>query len=459
MTKHETREYAFLLLYEAMVRTEELNTIEDLYASTEEMLELPIPEKVKQYVSGVMSQTEELDSIIAAHSKQRSLNRVPAVNRSILRLALYELKNMPQTPVNVVISEAVHLSQAYAYPEDTAFINGVLGAYARSKPAARRTLPMAQILGIDTSNYTTSAALLDLETGEVHQEKQLLPVKVGEVGLRQSDAVFHHTRQLPELLERLRPFLENNPVCGVSVSTRPRNVDGSYMPCFLTGMGTARAVAAVSGVPLYETSHQVGHVLAALYSAGKLGEREKPFLAFHVSGGTTDSLYCEPDADMALKITPCGTSLDLKAGQAIDRVGLMLGLQFPCGKALEQLAAKSRKTFRIKPVVRGMDCCLSGLENQCRKRLEQGEPPEDVAKFCLLTVAETVIAMTKEAQERYGRLPVLYAGGVMSNQLIRPLLAENAVCWFAAPEFACDNAAGVAVYGAWRKQGGKLWQF
>ena len=91
---------------------------------------------------------------------------------------------------------------------------------------------MAQILGIDTSNYTTSAALLDLETGEVHQEKQLLPVKVGEVGLRQSDAVFHHTRQLPELLERLRPFLENNPVCGVSVSTRPRNVDGSYMPCF-----------------------------------------------------------------------------------------------------------------------------------------------------------------------------------------------------------------------------------
>ena len=96
MTKHETREYAFLLLYEAMVRAEELTTIEDLYASTEEMLELPIPEKVKQYVSGVMSQTEELDNIISEYSKQRSLNRVPAVNRSILRLALYELKNPPR---------------------------------------------------------------------------------------------------------------------------------------------------------------------------------------------------------------------------------------------------------------------------------------------------------------------------------------------------------------------------
>ena len=124
---------------------------------------------------------------------------------------------------------------------------------------------MAQILGIDTSNYTTSAALLDLETGEVHQEKQLLPVKVGEVGLRQSDAVFHHTRQLPELLERLRPFLENNPVCGVSVSTRPRNVDGSYMPCFLTGMGTARAVAAVSGVPLY--AGIVSSIRSSLYNS------------------------------------------------------------------------------------------------------------------------------------------------------------------------------------------------
>ena len=266
---------------------------------------------------------------------------------------------------------------------------------------------MAQILGIDTSNYTTSAALLDLETGEVHQEKQLLPVKAGEAGLRQSDAVFHHTRQLPELLERLSPFLAENPVCGVSVSTRPRNVDGSYMPCFLTGVGTARAVAAVTGVPLYETSHQVGHVLAALYSAGRLGACEKPFLAFHVSGGTTDSLYCEPDEQAALKITPCGTSLDLKAGQAIDRVGLMLGLQFPCGKALEQLAKQSRKPFRIKPVIRGVDCCLSGLENQCRKKLEQGEPPADIARFCLMTVAETVIAMTKAAQERHGKLPVL----------------------------------------------------
>jgi N utilization substance protein B len=138
MTKHETREYAFLLLYEAMVRAEELNTIEELYASTEEMLEHPVPERVKKIVSGVLSQVEELDEIIASYSKQRSLNRVPAINRSILRLALYELKNISDTPVNVVVSEAVQLSQGYAYPEDTSFVNGVLGAYVRAMPKAEK---------------------------------------------------------------------------------------------------------------------------------------------------------------------------------------------------------------------------------------------------------------------------------------------------------------------------------
>ncbi len=135
--KHKNREYAFLLLYEAIMRSEELQTVEDLYASTEEMLELPIPEQVKKLVFGVMTQAEELDAIIEAHSKQRSLKRVPMINRTILRLALYELRNIPETPVNVVISEAVALSQGYAYSEDTAFINGVLGTYARSMQPAR----------------------------------------------------------------------------------------------------------------------------------------------------------------------------------------------------------------------------------------------------------------------------------------------------------------------------------
>ena len=317
---------------------------------------------------------------------------------------------------------------------------------------------MAQILGIDTSNYTTSVALLDCKTREILQKKQLLPVKAGEAGLRQSDAVFHHTRQLPVLFEELQSVISHETLCAVSVSTRPRNVEGSYMPCFLTGVSVAKAIHTVCHVPLYETSHQIGHILAALYSAGHLEAIQKPFFAFHVSGGTTDLLYCEPDAQQMLHIIQVGTSLDLKAGQAIDRVGLMLGLRFPCGKELEKLALRSQKQIKAHSVVRGTNCCLSGLENQCRRMVDQGEIPEDIAKYCLMTVAQTIRSMADHARERYGDLPMVYAGGVMSNQMIRPLLKKYGTCWFAEPEYACDNAAGVAIYGDLRKKGGTFWR-
>ena len=222
---------------------------------------------------------------------------------------------------------------------------------------------MREFLGLDTSNYTTSCAIFDAENGTVRQAKKLLPVKSGMAGLRQSDAVFHHTRQLPEVIQTLLPNPPQN-LTGIGVTTRPRNIEGSYMPCFLCGKTMAYGMAAVTGVPVYETSHQIGHILAALYSAKKLSFLKAPFLAFHVSGGTTDCLLCEPDADLCLNITQVGTSLDLKAGQAIDRVGLMLQLQFPCGAALEQLAAVSTKQYRTKPVIREGNCCLSGLENR-----------------------------------------------------------------------------------------------
>lgn len=319
---------------------------------------------------------------------------------------------------------------------------------------------MALLLGIDTSNYTTSTAILETESGTVYQKKQLLPVKSGKSGLRQSDAVFHHTRQLPALLEQQRTNLSSHNISAIGVSVRPRNLEGSYMPCFLVGQSMARGIAAMTKIPVYETSHQIGHVLAALYSAEKLTWIRRSFLAFHVSGGTTDMLLCEPDERDLLKITPLGTSLDLKAGQAIDRVGLMLGIPFPCGAALEQLALKSRKSFRIRPVVRGMDCCLSGLENQCHSMLNQGELPEDIAKFCLFTIGETIAAMTRAAQEKLYHLPVIYAGGVMSNQMIRPLLSDSvSEAFFAQPEFACDNAVGVCVYSALRERKGSIWQY
>lgn len=315
---------------------------------------------------------------------------------------------------------------------------------------------MPDFIGYDTSNYTTSAAVYISEENRIVQAKKLLPVKAGELGLRQSDAVFHHTKQLPEMNEQLfgEYFPENT--AAVSASVRPRNVEGSYMPCFLCGEGLARSVSAMRGIPLYRTSHQTGHILAALYSADRLSLVNEKFIAFHVSGGTTDCLLCEPDEENIIKITETGTSLDLKAGQAVDRTGLMLGLGFPCGKELEKLAVKADKRIKTKAVLKSGSCCLSGVENKCRDMLSKGEKPENIARFCLDTIAVTVIGMTEHARREYGRLPLVFAGGVMSDVIIRnSILDVFPKAAFAAPEFSCDNAAGVAIFGFLKHGSGK----
>lgn len=320
---------------------------------------------------------------------------------------------------------------------------------------AAKKAEMARFLGIDTSNYTTSAALYDTERCQIYQAKRLLPVKPGEAGLRQSDAVFHHTRQLPQIMDEL--FSKTPPMFdAIGVSVWPRNGEESYMPCFLCGEGVGSILAGTHRVPLYQTSHQIGHILAVLYSANAMHLLQAPFLAFHVSGGTTDCVLCTPDPAQCLRIEPVSTSLDLKAGQAVDRVGLMLGLQFPCGPTLEQLAMQcDRLPTHPRPVMKGLNCCLSGLQNQCQHLLDQGTPAPQIALYCLMAIAETVYAMTKAAFGVYGQLPVVYAGGVMSNQLIRREICRHGTAYFAAPAFSCDNAAGVAVYAALSAEEGK----
>lgn len=308
---------------------------------------------------------------------------------------------------------------------------------------------MPEFLGIDTSNYTTSAAVYVSEEKKIYQSKRLLPVKDGELGLRQSDAVFHHTKQLPEMIETL--YGQNSSLTApkaIAASVRPRNRQDSYMPCFLCGEGFARSYSAIEKINFYMTSHQIGHVLAALYSAQMLELISRKFIAFHVSGGTTDCLLCEPDCAEVLKITQIGSSLDLKAGQAVDRVGLMLGLKFPCGRELEKLAAKSSRKFKVKAVIKDNDCCLSGLENKCGKMLSDGESREDTAKYCLDFISETIISMISAAIAKTGELPIVFAGGVMSDTIIRnEIISRFNNSFFAAPEFSCDNAAGVAIYG------------
>lgn len=310
---------------------------------------------------------------------------------------------------------------------------------------------MSRTFGIDTSNYTTSCAVFDCESKKVYQSKRLLPVRNGELGLRQSDAVFHHTKQFSEIVEGVKD--ECKDICAVGVSTKPRWIDGSYMPCFLVGQSIASGIVSVSGVEMFKTSHQVGHILSALYSCDKLSllNSDKPFIAFHISGGTTDMLLCRGDKDEVVKIEEIGTSLDLKAGQLIDRAGVMMGLSFPCGKEIEQLATKSEKNFKIRPTIKGMNCCLSGGENIFKKMYANGESKEDISRFALEYVYSAVRGMIISAFEKYGKLQLVFAGGVMSDKIIADKLFEEFGGNFAEPEFSCDNAVGVAIFSAIKK--------
>ncbi|MBC3515744.1 peptidase M22 [Neobittarella massiliensis] len=304
---------------------------------------------------------------------------------------------------------------------------------------------MRYFLGIDTSNYTTSLALCD-EGGQVCKNVRLpLPVKDGQLGLRQSDACFLHAKNFSLLQQELMADLSAGEISAIGVSARPRDIEGSYMPCFLVGEGLANVFGKLLCRPVYRVAHQQGHIMAALYGAGAMPLLEAPFLAFHLSGGTTEAVLVTPDDTRILKTSQVAGSLDLKAGQAVDRVGGMLGLPFPAGKQLDALACQSRARFHIKPVLKGFDCCLSGVQNQCQKMVDQGAPAEDVARYCIEYICAALDGMTARLLQHYGDLPVVYAGGVMSNSLIAAAMGEKYGGYFAPADFSADNAAGVAL--------------
>lgn len=316
---------------------------------------------------------------------------------------------------------------------------------------------MSVILGLDTSNYTTSAAVFSPESNTLCHSKQLLPVKEGELGLRQSDALFHHVRQVASVLSQAVEEGRNRRITAICVSDRPRRVSGSYMPCFLVGKAVADSLGAVLGVPVYTISHQEGHLAAALWSAQRMDLIEQPFLAFHVSGGTFEALAVHPNKKEPFKIEILAHTLDISAGQVIDRVGQMLGLGFPAGPALEAMATKGKVLWRRKPVLHQGCPALSGLENLAKKSLQEGALPEDVCCTILEQIAQTLCAMTTYIREIAGNFPIVYSGGVMANALLRQRLEVMGPCAFAQPEFSADNAAGAALLG-WilhqRKGGG-----
>ena len=297
------------------------------------------------------------------------------------------------------------------------------------------------VIGFDTSNYTTSIAFFDGSDGV--NVSRLLPVKEGELGLRQSDAVFAHIKSLPELSGRLFSDIKKAEITAVGVSTRPRAVEGSYMPCFMVGYTHAKLLSDALAVPLVEVSHQQGHVAASVWSSGRMDLMDVPHLAWHLSGGTTELLLVEPEGKN-VKCSRVGGTSDISAGQLIDRTGQLLKLPFPSGKHLDALSqsAQGREVFKVK--CPGLEFSLSGVQNKVQQFYEKYGDPTETAAYALRCVASAVYKATENALKIYSGLPVVFSGGVASNSMLRSVLAPLCPV-FAQPQYSTDNAMGVAV--------------
>ena len=308
---------------------------------------------------------------------------------------------------------------------------------------------MSAVLGIDTSCYTTSAALVSVEGELLGSARRLLTVGEGERGLQQSQGLFQHVKNLPDMIGQV---MQGAPqICAVCASVRPRPAEESYMPVFRAGESQARAAAALLRVPFYPVSHQEGHVRAAMVDAGI--DAGRPFLALHLSGGTTEILLADQG-----RLTLLGGSLDLHAGQLVDRTGVRMGLGFPAGPALEKLAMQAAPQGLLGVSIKGTSCNLAGAENKIERWLAQGEVSrEQIAAEVFDFLCRTIERMIENACEATGARQALLAGGVASSMLLRGMLNVrakkrrlNCRLHYAHPELSGDNAVGVALLGAER---------
>lgn len=300
----------------------------------------------------------------------------------------------------------------------------------------------------DTSNYTTSFALCSQNGEIVRNSKKLLTVPAGQRGLRQSDAVFQHTAAVDFTEESISAFNKEFPdseIAAVGASVRPRDAEGSYMPCFLVGAALGRTAAKLMKVPFYGFSHQAGHIMAALYSSKSTDLVNERFAAFHVSGGTTDILLSTGFEKGSFKIERIGGTLDLNAGQVIDRTGVAMGLAFPAGAELEKLALENTEKIPRYPIkITGLDCNLSGIENKAVSLYEKTKDKRLAAAYTLCAVGDVLSALSENLLGELGKIPIVYSGGVMSCSILQKQLSRYSGR-FAAPEFSSDNAAGCAL--------------
>jgi N6-L-threonylcarbamoyladenine synthase len=315
---------------------------------------------------------------------------------------------------------------------------------------------MAVVLGIDTSNYTSSLSVVAGNT-ILSDRRRLLTVKSGMRGLKQSEAVFQHMKNLPLLIKMVKEDIKNLQIDAIGVSTKPRPYTYSYMPVFKAGESFADFLSSVIGKPVVKLSHQEGHIEAGLYSANI--NPNKTFIALHLSGGTNEILkakFKNPGFDLEI----LGKSTDLSAGQFIDRIGVIMGFQFPCGGKLDKLAiAGNYRNCIIPSSSKEGFISFSGPETAAEKLVEKNNVRhEDIAAAVFENISRSIIKSLKfllekkdifsDNEKQY--VDVLFVGGVSSSDYIRERITEEFKhskirVHFCAPRYSTDNSVGTAL--------------
>lgn len=297
------------------------------------------------------------------------------------------------------------------------------------------------ILAVDTSCYTTSLTVIDLSGDILFESYELLKVKEGTKGLRQSEGFYQHVYALNDAFSKFAKIHCPSKILAVACSTKPRPLEGSYMPVFEAGRLFCDNLSKTLNVPLYAFSHQEGHIMAA-YKTSTLKDMPSEFFAMHLSGGTTEWMRCQKK-DLGFEIILLGESLDISFGQLVDRIGVSMGIDFPCGQAMDLLSQKNTSSEFFKIKMRNNQFNLSGYENKYLDFKNQ-HSPEEVSRHLFNTLAHLMKQWIDDVPKD---MPILVAGGVASNSIIRNVLSSYKNLYFAKPKYAKDNALGIAFLG------------
>ncbi|MDD1620744.1 MAG: tRNA (adenosine(37)-N6)-threonylcarbamoyltransferase complex transferase subunit TsaD [Methylococcaceae bacterium] len=314
------------------------------------------------------------------------------------------------------------------------------------------------VLGIESSCDETAVAIYHTEQGLISHILYSQASTHSEYGgVVPELASRDHIRKLVPLIRQTLhdSGLSSSDINGIAYTAGP-----GLMGALLVGAATARSLAWTWQIPAIAVHHMEGHLLAPMLEENP---PQFPFVALLISGGHT--LLIEVSGIGQYRLL--GESLDDAAGEAFDKTAKMLGLPYPGGPRLAELAEQGRERFKFpRPMTDrpGLDFSFSGLKTFTLNTINNSEQTQqdkaDVAFAFQQAMAETLGIKCKRALQQTGLKTLIVAGGVSANRAIRTSLMnlaheQGAQVYFPRPEFCTDNGAMIAYAGCQRLLAGQ----